>query len=141
MAMSPQQIAEKWSRNTTGATQSMRDGVNAVTANPMEKAAQAQDAYLAGVQRAVQTGKWQAGLRSVTLAQWKDDMINKGIPRISAGVAAAKEKYTRFMTELMAHIGTIRAELEGMPRGDLETNLNRMMFNARRMADFRRSNR
>lgn len=140
MPMTAEQIAEKWARNASAATQSMKEGVQGVTVSPMEKAANAQDAYLAGVQRAVSTGKWQRGLRSVSLAQWKDDMINKGIPRISQGVNNAKAKYTQFMRELMSHVGQIKQELETMPRGDLETNLNRMMYNARRMADFRRQN-
>ncbi len=137
--MSPQQIAEKWARNTKAATQSMKDGVQAVTDSPMEKAANRGDAMVAGVQRAVADGRWQAGLRRVTLQQWKDRMISKGIPRVSQGVTDAQGDFSNFMSEFMPYIQEGQRQLESTPRGDLQTNINRMIQMVQYLSDFKRS--
>lgn len=137
MTLSAPEIAKKWARNAAGATQSMREGVANVTVNPMEKAAAAQDRYLAGVQSAVQSGKYRDGLLSVSLTDWKTAMLDKGIPRVAAGVAAAEPKFQKFLNSFLPFVETVQRELDSMPRGDLQQNLARMMHNATRLSEFK----
>lgn len=140
MAMlSAQQIAQNWQRGLSGATEKIKQGVNAVTVSPTQKAAARQEAWLAGIQRAAADGRWQAGLNAVSLDQWKRDMIDKGVSRIAAGATAAQGKFASFMQEFLPHLQTGMAALESMPRGDLETNLQRMVQMARHNAGFRYS--
>ncbi len=139
MAMSSQQIAEKWARNTKAATQSMKDGVLAVTDSPMEKAAARAEAMVAGVQRSVAEGRWQAGLRRVPLQVWKDRMISKGLPRVSQGVTDAQPDFANFMSEFMPYVAEGQRQLESTPRGDLQTNMSRMMQMVQYLSEFKRS--
>ena len=138
MAMSPSQIADKWARNTKAATQSMKDGVMAVTESPMEKAAARSDAMVAGVQRAVNEGRWQAGLRRVTTQQWKDRMISKGIPRVAQGVTDAQPEFATFMSDFLPFVQEGQRQLEATPRGDLQTNINRMVQMIQHLSEYRR---
>lgn len=138
MAKSPQQIAQKWQRNLAASTESIRQGVQAVTVSPTERAAAASDRYLAGVQRAVAENKFQSGLARVSLEDWKRSMIEKGIARVASGAAAAENKMQDFMTEFLPHVEAGVRALESMPRGDLETNLNRALSMMRHNARFRR---
>lgn len=141
MGLSAQEIAQKWRNNTAAATASMEAGVNAVTEAPTEKAAQAADRMLAGIQRAVRDGKWQAGLRRVSLEGWKTAMREKAIPRIAVGVAAAEGNFANFMGEFMPHLQQLKARLASMPRGTLDQNIARMVETVRHNASFRRSRR
>lgn len=138
MALTPQQIAEKWSRNLGSATQSIREGIEAVTENPAAKAARRQDAYVAGVQRAVAEGKYAAGLNRVTLEMWKEAALTKGLNRIGPGATAAVGKFTQFMTEFMPHVQAGQRALQSLPRGDLGTNIQRAVMMMQHNARFRR---
>src|SRR3990172_5643042 len=111
MVMSASQVAEKWARNTKAATQSMKDGGMAVTTSPTELAAARSDAYVSGIQRAGNEGRWQAGLRRVTLQTWKDRMVSKGIPRVSQGVTDATPDFQSFMGELLPFVAEGQRQL------------------------------
>ena len=135
---SPQQAAEKWSRNLGAATTSITEGVQNVTVSPTAKAAERADAYLAGVQRAIADGKWQAGLRRVTVEDWRSAMVQKGIPRIASGASAAVPKMASFLDEFLPHVEAGLRQLESMPRGDLNTNIQRAVAMINHNARFRR---
>lgn len=135
----PQQIAAKWRANTASSTQAMEQGVNAVTESPTAKAAAAVDRMVAGIQRAAQEGKIQAGLMRVSLEDWKKKMREKGIPRVSQGVATAEGDFAAFMGEFMPHLDQLKSKLSSMPRGTLEQNISRMIETVRHNASFRRS--
>jgi len=127
-------VAKKWSRNLAASTESIRQGVQSVTQNPAEKAAQRQDAYLAGVQRAVAEGKYQRGLRRVTLQSWQEAMLSKGLTRIASGASAATPKVQAFLEKWLPYQQQLQSKLATMPRGDLQSNIQRavtaMEFNA-----------
>lgn len=136
--LSPQALAQKWAKNLGGATEAMRAGVNAVSVSPTEKAANRADAYLQGVNRAVADGKWQAGLRRVTLADWKSAMIEKGVNRIASGATSAMPKMAAFLTEFLPHVMQGQQMLESMPRGDLNQNISRAVAMITHNSKFKR---
>ena len=133
------QAAEKWARNLGNSTEDIKRGINAVEVSPTELAAQAKDKWVAGVQRAAQEGKFEAGLRRVNLADWRKAAIEKGLPRISSGAQAAVPKMTAFMTDLLPHEARLMEEIDVMPDTTIEDSIARMGACARGMASFRRS--
>jgi hypothetical protein len=139
MIASPQVIAQRWANGMSGAGEKMRAGIQAVTVSPTSKAAARADAYLAGVQRAVASGKYRAALERVTLEDWRTAAINKGIPRVAAGATEAKGKFQSFMAEFIPFLENGLRQLDTMPRGDLETNINRAVTMMRYNATFKRS--
>ena len=138
MARSAQEIARKWQRNLSGSVESIRSGVQDVTVSPTEKAASKADQYLIGVQHAVDSGKYQRGLRSVTLEQWKQAMLDKGVPRIASGAASGEPKFTEFMQEFLPYIESGQRMLDNMPRGSLQENIARSTAMIEHLANFRR---
>lgn len=138
MALTNQQIAQKWQRNLAGSVESIRDGVNAVTVSPTEKAAAAFQSYLDGVQRAVADGSYQAGLRRVSLDQWKRAMIDKGTTRIATGAAAAVGKVETFLNEFMPYVRSGQNMIANMPRGSFEQNMQRAIAMMEYLHKFKR---
>lgn len=123
--VSPQVAAQSWARGLASAQEKVRAGIMAVTESPTAKAARRVDAMVAGFMRAAQEGRIQAGLESVSLEDWKSAMINKGLPRVAAGATGAQGKMEDFLTQFLPHLESGLRKLESMPRGDLETNINR----------------
>lgn len=139
MAKNPADVARKWQRGLGSAGESVRAGVQAVSRNPAELAAAAQDRYVAGVQRAVDSGKFRRGLGRVTLQSWQQAMVDKGIPRMSSGATAALPKVERFLAEWLPYMDQLKQRLQSMPRGGPEENKARMLAAFDHNASFRRS--
>jgi len=136
----PQQAAQNWARGMANSTDRIRQGVNAVTTNPAQKAIAAIPRMVDGIQRAAADGRIQRGLSRVTLESWREDFLAKGMPRIAAGSQAAIPKMESFMSEFLPFVdNVVKAVNSEMPRGDLETNLQRASTVARRLHEFRRN--
>lgn len=129
----PNVVAQKWAQRLGGATEQIKQGVNAVTTSPMEKAALRVDAYRDGVAKAANSGKWTRGLRRRTLEDWKQAMIQKGAMRIADGANKAIPKMQQFLTAFLPYVAQGVASLP--PRGGLDANKARaiamMDWNAR----------
>lgn len=140
MAMaSPQEIAEKWAQRTGAAGQAYKDGISRVTENPMQKAAANQAGYLQGIQDAVSSGKWQAGLGRVSLQQWKEAAGNVGASRLSSGATAAKPKMVAFLTQFLPVLQNNVATVKGMPNTNFSERIARMVRMAELNHQFKRS--
>lgn len=137
--VTPEQYAEKQARNLKAATPDIRRGVERVTVSPTAKAAEAQDKMLARLTEAVQSGKWAAGLRRVSLEDWKSKMLDKGVPRIAAGIDAAYDKVVAFASELLPFQASLQGKIENMSDLTLEDNIERAAEWMRGMAKFKRS--
>ena len=140
MAKNAAAVAQKWVRNLGAATDSIKNGVQAVTVSPTEKAAQRADAYQQGVLDAVSSGKWQRGLRRVTNEQWKQATLTKGIPRIATGAQAAQPKMEKFLGEFLPFMDNVVQQMDSsMPRGTLEQNIQRAVYVMQQASQFKRS--
>lgn len=133
------EFAEKWARRLQASAPDIQKGISRVDQSPTEKAAAKQDKMLQNVTAAVQSGKWAAGLRRVTLSDWKSAATNKGIPRISQGVTGAQPKVTEFATQLLSFQDSLQGKIQSMPDLTLEDSINRMNTWVRGMATFKRS--
>ena len=139
MAKNPARVAEKWVRNLSGSTQEIRDGVSAVTESPMDKAADNAEKYRNRVNEAVDSGKFQARLRGVSLQDWKTATLDKGIGRIASGASAAQDDVQDFMAELIPFQERLQGEIDAMPDVTLEDSIARQAAWTRGMAAFQRS--
>jgi len=134
----PKAVAEKWVRRSQAATQDMVNGVNAVTTNPAQQAIAKEQKLLQNVTQAIQSGKWRRGMQTVTLESWKASMVQKGAPRVSAGVQAAQSKQEGFYSELLPYQEQLQSKLSGMPDLTLEDSINRAVTWMRGMNSFKR---
>lgn len=128
------EFAEKWARRLKGATEDIRRGVEKLDRNPAEEAIKKKEKMKARLIEAIDSGRWEAGLKKVTLEEWKAKMLNKGIGRIPSGVDEATPKMEEFAKVLLPHIEEGRKKIEGMPDLTLEDNIRRMEEFIRHMA-------
>lgn len=129
-----QEYAEKWGRRLKGATEDIRTGVQKVTQAPGIKAARAQDKMQANLNAAISDGTWAAQVSSVTVDEWKDSTIKKGLQRIAQGVDSASPSQVAMAEKLLAAVDAAVAKVGSLPSNTLEDNINRAATFMREMS-------
>lgn len=137
--LTAQEYQEKHARRLSAAIQDVKNGIDRVTVNPCEQAAAAKDKMLQNLTQAVNNGKWEAGLKRVSLDEWKTKARDVGANRITAGINAAKQKVIDFAEQLLPHIDAGKKALSAKPSITLEDNIDRMVTFIRHMANFKRT--
>lgn len=136
--ITPEEFADKLARRLKAAIPDIQAGIQKVTENPMQKAATKKAKMLQNVTEAVQSGKWEAGLRRVSLDEWKQKFTEKGVNRIAQGIDSSKDKVVAFASQLLEYEKSLKAQIDQMPDLTLEDSLNRMTTWMRGMSKFRR---
>jgi len=136
--LTPAEFQEKHARRLKASVEDVRKGIDRVTESPTEKAAAKQDKMLTNLTRSVTDGKWAAGLKRVSLEEWKRKARDIGVNRIAAGIDAAKDKVVSFAEVLLPHIDRGRDKIKAMPDVTLDDNINRMTNFIRHMSEFKR---
>jgi len=125
---------EKWSRNLKNSTPDIERGIDRVSEAPGEKAAKQAQLMKTNINKAIDSGRWARNVAAVSLDEWKTKIKEKGIPRIAAGVDAAKGKQVVMFEQLLRNVDEVQAIVARTPRGSLEDNISRMVTNAREMS-------
>lgn len=132
-AQDPNTIAANWATRLGQSTQKITDGINAVQVAPGQAAARQKQVWLNNI--TASADKWASNTAAVSLQDWQQAAITKGVSRIASGAQAAQPKFAQFMTKLLPFVNSAVA---GLPaRGDLETNIARSAAFSRKMATFR----
>lgn len=137
MALNAQQVADKWANRLSASTQEVINGVNSVTVAPGQAAAAQADLWLAKV--TASKAKWQNNVGKVTLAEWKQKMLEVGVPRIASGATANKPKMQAFLTQFLPHVEAGAQAVKAMPKMTLEDSIQRAAAMIRHNANFRRN--
>jgi hypothetical protein len=82
---------------------------------------------LTNLTQAVTSGFWAQRVSSVSLADWKTAMLNKGIGRIAAGITQAQKTKVAVWTALLSAVDSAKSSIDSMPKGSLSDSINRMV--------------
>jgi len=114
----------------------MTNGANAVQQAPGVAAAAAAPKMLAKVTAAIQSGKYASRVQSVSLGDWKQAYIQKGIPRVAQGAQQATPKMQAFYQEFLPVAAAVSQQVSGMPKTTIEDSVARAATAIRAFADF-----
>jgi len=132
------QAREKHNRRLKAATEDMRQGAMRVTEAPGKKAAAKKDKMRQNILAAIDSGKWEQRVASVSLEDWQKRFTEVGVGRVAAGIDAAGEDVEKFFEQLFAHQNKLLSQVDKMPDLTLEDSVQRATAWIRGMADFKR---
>lgn len=135
VATSPAQISQNWQSGLKAAVPKIQQGVDAVQDNPAEKAAANIQKMRNGFNAAIDSGKTEAALRSVSLTDWKSKTKAKVGSNLSSGVDAAMPKRQKFDNYLVTTLNAILPEVAAAPSQTIDDSINRMAMVVRHMHD------
>ena len=133
------EFREKHARRLKASVEDVRRGIDRVTESPTAKAAAKQDKMLTNLTASISSGKWAAGLKRVSLEDWKKKTRDVGVNRIAAGIDAAASKVEAFADDLLPHIDRGQEKIKAMPDVTLDDNINRMVSFTRHMSELKRT--
>lgn len=134
MARDPQTIANDWAARLAASGQKITDGIQAVTVAPGQAAARQKQTWVNQV--TASADKWATNVAAVSLSDWQQAAITKGVQRIGPGAQASVGKFATFMSQLLPHIDSVKNSLPA--RGNLDQNIDRMVRFSRGMASFKK---
>lgn len=88
-------ISSKWARVTSGAGAEYEEGVKNPKADWAKNTADANPAWKAGIQKAVQRDAFAKGVKAAGSTKWQENAIAKGPGRFSQGVGLAQPAYEK----------------------------------------------
>jgi hypothetical protein len=103
-------------------------GINDCQVNPMQRSADAEQQYLAGVQDAVQSGRRKAALLATPVSSWKSGATGKGAGRITSGAQAAAGKVQAHFAKFGPVYDSISAHCATMPSGGMANALAKVQY-------------
>lgn len=136
--LTPAEATDKHARRLKASVEDIRAGVNRVTEAPTKKAAQKIDKMRTRLMEAFDSGKVQRRLEAVTLDDWKNKMLQKGVNNISTGIDLSRDKVEKFYSELFPYQDNLQKTVKAMPDTTLEDSISRMTTWTRGMAKFER---
>ena len=124
--LSAEQYAEKQSRNLKNSLPDIRAGIERVTQAPGAAAAAAQTRMKDNLNKAIDDGRWAAKVRGVSLEEWKQAALTKGVDRIAQGIDQAHDKQVQMAGRLLAAVDASAQQVRTMPKGTISDSIARM---------------
>jgi hypothetical protein len=132
MAKDPTAAAQRWAQNLGAAGSRVTEGVNAVTVAPGAQAARQVNVWQQNTAASAQ--KYARNVAAVGLSAWQQATIEKGIPRLASGAAAAQPKMAQFLGKLIPYVESAKSSLPA--RGSYEQNKARLVAFLDKMHQF-----
>lgn len=119
------QMTAKYLKNTQGAGEAWKDGVNGVTVNPADSAIAQESLWEMKMQEAIANKTWRKGLQSVTLPGWKAKTTGAQSKYTGAAPQAA-QTWNAFAQKAIPVWQQMRETVKAMPKGSREDAMNRI---------------
>jgi len=106
-------------------------GIKAPQRNPIEAALAANAKRIARLKDSIEKKTWETTMGKLTLKDWQDPALAKGVERFPRGVELAKPKIERFVTKWQPILSGIQDEVRAMPEETDAQREARMLKNLR----------
>jgi len=134
--LDPSQIAAKYQRGVAGAAQDYALGVQ----NPARSWSQAtvagQDRWRQGVQDAIASGSFAAGVQKAGDAKWQQRAAGRGAQNYSAAANDAAAAYAAVAQNIVAAAQAARSAASSMPNATIEQRIARSAAAQRAVSQF-----
>lgn len=124
--LTAEQYAEKQARNLKNSLPDIRAGIERVSTAPGQAAAAAQQRMKDNLNRSIDDGRWASKVSGVSLEDWKQAALTKGVDRIAQGIDQAHNKQVQMAGRLLAAVDSSASKVKNMPKGTIQDSIARM---------------
>lgn len=136
----PATVVAKQIRRTVESEQDWVDGVNAVKEAPTKKAKAKKEKLKTNFMKAINDGKWEAGLDAWDLVSWQAVAVKKRA-NFSQGATDAYDKDLAFQQQWQPFIAGVADEVNKMPDETEAQRDAKMVANVKKLRTFKRKAR
>ncbi len=111
------QSSAKWLRSAQAATQEYAEGVTNPKKDWATETGNANEAYKAGIQKAVADDRFKKGVSKAGTSKWQKGAVEKGVQRWAPGIATAQQSYEEGVKPYLDVIARTQLPKRG-PKGD-----------------------
>jgi hypothetical protein len=130
--------AEKWANGMVNASQAMKDGAASVTTSPTQKAKQAKNKMLMGIQNAISDGTYDAGCDRVSAEDWKKAYNEKAIPRIQAQAPLSKPKVAEHLRNFLPFVDSVVNAADQMPTDTIDQRIAKSAYVQKQLSTYKK---
>ena len=98
-------------------------GIQSVTESPMAKAASKAQKAAAGYAEAIQSGRWQAGLASSSIEEWRAGAVAGGGSAYTAGIQSKAAKIARKLGPALDQTYSVADSVGSMPTDTVQQRI------------------
>jgi len=129
--------AERWVKKQIErarvATEDYKEGVQNPERDPIKAALDANEKRIKKLQESIAKKTWESKMSKLTLADWQEPTLKKGVDRFGPGVEAAEEKIRKFVSSWRPKLEAIQNAVRAMPDVTDADREKRMLENLRRL--------
>lgn len=125
MPRDPARVARKWRDRVAGSAQFYEEGVRNPERDWQQAALGAKAKRDAGLQRAIQGGLIDAGIRRAGTQKWQSRTIQKGVPNWQSAAVAAEADYAAGMSPVLQAVERAKAAIANLPDTTVEQRAER----------------
>jgi hypothetical protein len=126
--------ANNWAAALGQSSAKAQAGAQRVRTSPGALAAQNAQKWINRVNESA--GKWARKVGAVTLAEWQQAYITKGVPRIASGAQAAQPKYQAALVPLFQYMQGVWDQVNAMPSDTPQQRDQKMLQWAAQMRNY-----
>jgi|SaaInl7_150m_RNA_FD_contig_21_72560_length_815_multi_21_in_0_out_0_2 hypothetical protein len=126
MALTGQEVAEKYARNMQNASQDIIKGVETTQKSQSKNAIAAKDKMTQNFNAAMAANKYEEGLTKSGDDKWRRNLINKGVPKIAIGIQTNMPEIVEAMTKVVAVGEEVKRMTSAMPKNSMADSLARV---------------
>ena len=123
--VTPQEYVDTWASRLQGAGTEIKRGIEKVTVAPGQAAMKARELMKARIIEAIDSGLWDKQVGAVSLEDWKQAFLTKGIDRVRGGVDASKGKQLNMAAKLLPAVDQAASKARALPKGTIDQSIAR----------------
>jgi hypothetical protein len=133
----PQDVAQDWAKNLRNARSKIERKVKELSESPTARAARNSDVWQQRVSSADAKKKFEENLRRVSLEDWRNAFVNKGLANMASGADASVDKFANFLSQLLPYTEQVKKEVADMKVLTIDDAIAKVEKVIRKMSEFK----
>lgn len=127
--ISAEEAFKRYQNGMAGAGEKIKYGVLNTDKSQSRNAIAAKEKMINNLNKALNNGDWEAGLKRAGDEKWSSNLISKGVGKIAQGIESNKTEIKEKMAKVVEVGDRVREECSKMPNNNIEDAISKVRMN------------